>query len=136
MATDLFSRSHVPFLLSLNRVRFRFDAKSGRLSLCLERVCDMPPAWVTNLKIEAVDERSGAQVPLPLEWEDVAPSLMTASCPCPEALRPTDFSQDFLPISEALITAGEEQRRLPNSTSLERFRSRKTSPDPNEDRIG
>jgi len=132
MAIDVYVHSHQKFLLSLGSVRVRYDAKAERLQLLVGRVCELPPAWVKALIVEALDERTGAVVPLPLEWGDVEPSLMSASCPCPDAFLPRDFSQDFVPIATAVFKAGGHEVRLPNGSSPKAFLARPIKSDPTE----
>ena len=136
MATDIFTGSHRSYLLSLSRARFRFDAKSGRLRLYLDRVCELPPNWVRALRVEFVGEDGKSYLPPDLVWEELEDSLMISSCACPDVYRPRDFSQDFVPIAEVILTAGGDPSiRLPNTSSPSRFGAREPNRDPDEDHV-
>ncbi|MCC7523037.1 hypothetical protein IT407_04565 [Candidatus Uhrbacteria bacterium] len=125
MPTDIFVRSHEKFLATLKNARFRYQADDDSLLFFIERSGEeLPPAWVRSLKVEIVNDMGRNRTALKLDWIGTDESLMTAFCGCPKDYQPLDFSQDFLPISEIILTAGGCMRRLPNGSSRESFMRR------------
>lgn len=125
MPTDIFARSHETFLASLKNARLRYQAEDDSLFFFIERNgAELPPAWVRSLKVEIVNDLGRNRTTLPLTWVGTDESLMTAFCGCPKNYQPLDFSQDFLPISEIILTAGGHSRRLPNGSSRAAFMRR------------
>lgn len=124
MPTDIFARSHERFLASLKNARFRYQADRTLLFFIERSGEDLPPAWVRSLRVEIVNDLGRNRTALQLDWIGVDESLMTAFCGCPKNYQPLDASQDFLPISEIILTAGGHTRRLPNGSSRASFMRR------------
>ncbi len=124
MATDIFTRSHEKYLEALRNARIRYQASDDSLFFFIERCGELPPVWVKSLKVEIIDDMGKNRKTLKLEWIGVEDSLMTAFSDCPKDYQPLDFSQDFLPISEIILTAGKHERRMPNGSSRASFMRR------------
>lgn len=124
MPIDIFAHSHETHLATLSNARFRYDVKKEILLLFIDRGPEVPPNWVKCLKIEVTDDRGDHRTELSPQAYDLDGSTITLIMPCPKRFQPGDFSQDFVPVGEIFLTADGHERRLPNGSSLARFKAR------------